>query len=215
MPTLGATTKPSSSWHAFSSSSETNQEAEELTIPTAIRVLELGQWVGGWSGTCRVSLSIWDATGSRPLLGRTATITAANEGAGGPSGGNVALYTGELLTPVELSAGDRVLVGFSRHPSDGHQVSLGSSTSGPHYHGRYGGSTWDADDPFADAGGSYEESDRRIGAYIADYEELATAYVRRSGVWVRADSVQVRRSGAWVNATAVQLRRSGAWEDAT
>lgn len=213
MPTLGTTSKPGNGWHAYSGTTQVNREAELFTLPGSVRILELGQWVGGWSGTCRLVLGVWDYA-TKELLARTAQITVASEGAGGPAGSNVALYTEPLLAPLELNAGAQVLVGFARHGDDGHQVSTGGSGTGPHYHGRLGGA-FNPDGDFDNGAGDYSEEVRRIGAYIADYEDLATAWVRRSGAWVRAESVQVRRSGAWVQASSIQARRSGSWTDAS
>lgn len=209
MPTIGSGTKPGGSWHAFGGSSNPTQEAELLEAPGRIRLLELGAWIGGWAATCRVRLCVWDGT-SGALLGQSAQITVANEGAGGPPGGNVALYTELLETPVELEAGDAFYCGFARHPDDAHQVSTGASGSGPHYHGRSGG-VWP--NTFGNVSGISEQV-RRIGSYVSDYETIPGAHIYRSGAWVEAETVAVYRSGVWVDADAVQLYRSGSWTDA-
>jgi hypothetical protein len=207
MPTIGTTTKPSSGWHSYLGSSETNQEAELLTMPERGTILELGAWLGGWNGTARCTLNVWAADGSRELLGRTAQFTVANEGAGGPAGSNVALYTATLTTPVGLSNGEAFLVGFTRHPDDGHQVSIGASGGGPHYHGRVGGGVYQPDADFGP--GAYSEELRRVGVYVADYEPKPGGYIRRSSAWAEPE-VYVRRSSAWAE-PEVYVRRSGAW----
>lgn len=211
MPTIGTTTKPSGGWHAFAGSSQVQQEAELLTAPAHIDVLELAGWIGGWNGTCRVKLCLWDSLGS--LLGESAQITVANEGAGGPAGSNVQLYTAALLVPVRLAAGALFFAGFDRHASDGHQISVGGAGSGSHYEGRHGGSSapWPGD--LGAASGGPDVQDRRAGQYVSNYANVAGAKVYRSGAWADAESVLVRRSGAWVDVDAVQLRRSSAWID--
>ena len=50
-----------------------------------------------------------------------------------------------------------------------------------------------------------------MGVYVV-YEVGSETYVRRSGVWVKADAVQVRRSGAWADVGPdVYVRRGGVW----
>lgn len=208
MPTIGTISKPSNGYHAYGGSSQINQEAELLVMPVRGRILEVGAWVGGWADTPRVRLCVWDGS-SRALLGQSAQITVANEGAAGPGGSNVSLYTEPLLVPVELNKSESFYVGFVRHPDDSHQISTGATGSGPHYHGR-SGPTWPNELGNAD----YSSEVRRIGAYVANYEAQAGAWVYRSGVWVEADAVSVYRSGVWAEADAVQLYRSGSWTDA-
>lgn len=211
MPTIGNSAKPSSSWHAFSSSSNPNQESELLTMPETGELLTLGAWVGGWNGSCRIVLAVWAADGT--MLGRSDQVTVANQGAGGPSGGNVEQVIADLQTPVRLSSGDTFFVGFARHTSDGHQVSA-SGTGPEHYEGRSGGSAgvWQTAD--LGAVGGIQNEPRRLGMWVQNYDPVAGAKVRVSGVWVDADDVQVRASGAWVSADAVQIRSAGSWVDA-
>lgn len=206
MPTLGNANEPVQFWHGYGGSSQVNQEAERLTAPSRIRLLTLGQWVGGWSDAPRVRLCVWDLAGA--LLGQSAQITVSNEGAGG--NGQVAHYTEDLETPVELEAGDVFHVGFNRHPDDAHQVMSGAAATGPHYEGR-SGATWP--NALGNVSGPFTVN-RRIGAYVADYELIAGAYVMRGGVWSRAEAVSVMRSGAWVEADTVAVSRAGVWEDA-
>lgn len=207
MPELGNSGKPSSGWEAYGGSSQTSIEVEKLTAPRRLRILEVGAWAGGWSATCRARLGIWSAAGA--LLGQSADVIFANEGAGGPAGGNVARYVAALTSPVELEAGDLFYVGFNRHPNDAHQISKGASGSGPHFEDHVGAASWPTP-----AISSPASIDRRSGAFVANYQELAGIWVRRAGAWVLAESVSVRRSGAWVAADTVAVRRSGAWVDA-
>jgi hypothetical protein len=180
-------------------------------MPVRGRLLELGAWVGGWNDTPRVRLSVWTTAGV--LLGQSAQFSVANEGSGGGPGSNVALYTELLETPIELAAGVSFYVGPSRHPDDGFQVSLGAPGSGPYYAGRSGGAGWPTPNIFGNVG-TPETEDRRIGAYVANYEPIPGAYLLRSGVWTEAGAVNVQRSGVQDEAEAVRIFRSGAWIDA-
>lgn len=210
MTTLGDSSKPSGGWEAYAGSSQIQQEATQLTIPEHADVTEIGAWVGGWEGTCRVYLCLWSA--DLELIGSLGPITVANEGAGGPAGGNVTSQTGTLSPAVRLAAGTVVYVGFDRHVDDGHQVSIGGPASPDHYHGRHGGpaAAWPGD--LGHASGGLTGAARRVGSWLV-YEPVAGAKVYRSGSWDDADTVQVRRSGSWQDVDAVQLRRSGSWTD--
>jgi hypothetical protein len=202
MPTIGFTTKPTHFWFAFGASS-TNQQAESLTTFERSRILTLGQWMAGWNSTVRTRLCLWAADGT--LLGQSAQFTVADRGA--PTDGNVVLYTADLETPVDLANGTTFFAGFARHPSDPHQVSGDNAGTGPHYDRTR--ATW----PGSMAGAS--SADRRIGSYVANYQALHGAKVRRSGVMADAQAVYVRRSGVWVEASSVYVRRSGAWVEAS
>ncbi len=204
MPVLGANSKPGFSYHSYSGTSQPNQEAEPMTLPDQrIRILTLGQWLGGWGGTCRVRLCIWDGD-FQTLLAQTAEITVANLGSGD---GKANSYTADLITPYEADAGQTILVGFTRHRDDGHNVLTGNAAY-THEHGRgaYPGA------PFGDIDQTSGIA-KRIGAWVQDYEPLANAYVYRSGLWQRA-TPKVYRSGSWVDAEGVKVYRSGAWVDA-
>lgn len=203
--TIGNPAKPTSTYHGFGGSSQVNQEAELLEMPSRGRILEVGAWIGGWSDSPRCRLCIWSSSGA--LLGQSAQITVANEG--GAATGHVALYTELLLAPVELARGVSFYAGFVRHPDDAHQVSVGPTSSGPHYHGR-SGATWPNDLGNADP---ITSQPRRVGSYVADYLPIPGSYVYRSGAWVEADGVQIYRSGAWADADEVQIYRSGIWTD--
>ena len=205
MPVYGNNAKPGYSYHAYGGSGQINQECEALVLPDQrIRILSLGQWVGGWGGTCRVRLTLWDSA-SFEILGQTAEISVASIGT--PGDNKAALYTAALETPYEADAGQTVLVGFTRHRDDAHNVITGNSPNG-HRHGR----------------GTYPSSDfgiieydasvtKRIGAWIEDYEPVANVKVYRSGVWT--DGVpKVYRSGVWTDATGIKVYRSGVWVDA-
>ena len=210
MATIGDSSKPSGGWHAFTGNTQVQQEAELLTMPELGDVLQIGAWIGGWSGTCRAILCLWRLDGV--LLGQTAQVTAANFGAGGPAGGNVNSFIGTLLTPVRLAAGQAFFVGFDRHGSDGHQISVGGPGSPSHYEGRHGGSgsTWPGN---LGAAGGVATAVRRSGAWVANYVRVPGAKVMRSGVQTDAQAVQVLRSGAWTDVLGVQIMRSGAWVD--
>lgn len=208
---LGNGAKPSGGWHAYQGSSEINQEAELLTIPKGGTILTLGAWIGGWAAACDVWLTVWEAAGARAILGQSAILTVANEGAGGPGGSNVKLYVADLLTPVDLPTGADFLVGFVRKQNDGHQISTGAGGSGPHAHGRSGAAQQNA--AFAQAG-DYSTPVLRIGAYVADYQPRPGAWIYRAGVWVQSDQVMTYRAGSWVEVDTVQIRRGSEWVEA-
>lgn len=213
MPQIGNNAKPTFSYHAFGGSGEVNQEGEGLQSPDQrIRVLTLGAWIGGWGGNCKVRLALWDPvvgpTATGTLLGQSAEFTVANEGA---AGAGVSLYTADLETPVELDPLQDFYVGFSRDRDDAHQVFTGSNAY-VHLHGRGTHNAGGVDDFGAIE--SFGGQARRIGAWVENYEVMGSAWVYRSGAWVRADGVKVYRSGAWADADAVKVYRSGAWVDA-
>lgn len=209
MATIGDGSKPNDHWEAYSGSSQVNQGAEQLTMPKGGRILQVGQWLGGWNGPVDVWLTIWDAAGSRPVLGQSNIMTVANKGAGGPAGSNVALYVADLLKPVDLPTGADFLVGFVRKQGQGHQISF--ENTGAHYEGRSGANQQSA--AFGQAG-SYSSQSGRIGAYVANYVPRSGAWVYRAGAWVQSDQLLVYRSGAWVEADTVNVNRAGAWVEA-
>lgn len=210
MPTIGDTSKPSGGWHSYTGDSQVQQEAELLTMPVHGRIERIGAWIGGWSGTCRVYLCVWDPY-SLAILSSVGPFTVANRGVGGPAGGNVDLVEADI-PPINMTAGQLFLVGFDRHGADGHQISVGG-TGGTHYEGRHGGSGSAWPGLFAIASGGPAPVTRRSGAYVARYVPLPGAKAYRSGAFVDATIVQVLRSGVWTDAT-VQIYRSGVWTDA-
>ena len=61
MPILGNDTKPGLAYHAYSGSSQINQEAEDIALPAQrVRILKLGAWIGGWNDAPRVYLCVWN-----------------------------------------------------------------------------------------------------------------------------------------------------------
>ncbi|HVM29534.1 MAG TPA: hypothetical protein VM305_02005 [Candidatus Limnocylindrales bacterium] len=209
MPSIGDTSKPSSGFaHAYSGS--INQEAEEQTMPERGKITRVGVWAAGYEGSSSARLCIWAKGGSsasgNDLLGQSGLVTFAQQTWGA---GNVSRYEADLLTPVELDAGVTFYVGFSRNPNAGHQVTCRSG--GDHIERKR--TTWPGS---MDGWTRHPDTGQRkaIGCYVANYDPVSGAWVRRGGVWVRAEGVFVRRAGAWVDATSVQVRRSGVWVDA-
>jgi hypothetical protein len=203
MTVLGDNSKPHWGYFGYDGTANPNQIVELLTAPSKISVVTLGAWVGGWSGTaaCRIALYAADKT----LLGYTTEFTVANEGAAGI--GNVSQYEHDLETPVVIDSGADFYVGITRTRSDAVQWSTRSS--GDHYEARSGY-------PDGDLGGvsGPTATSHSVGAYVADYEAVAGAWVRRGGVWVQAEGVYVRRAGAWVPADSISVRRGGSWNPA-
>ena len=207
MAIIGNDTKPGFAYHAYGGTSQINQEAEDVTLPAGrIRITRLGAWIGGWNDSPRVMLTIWNpSTGA--VLGQSVQFAVSNQGAAG--GGKVTKYVADLVTPYEANGGAVIRVGFTRHRDDAHQVSTGTTTPAGHEHGRgaypAGG--------FAEIDGGYAEN-RRIGAWIDDYQPIRGGWVYRGGAWIRADQLAVIRSGVAVQATSVLVYRGTSWIEA-
>lgn len=205
MAVLGDSGKPSYSYFAFDGTTNPNQVAERLTAPSRIKIITLGAWIGGWNQVSQVVLGCWALDGT--LLGRTASFNIANEGAAGD--GQASLYTANLISPVIIEPGVVFYVGTNRDRASNGVIWLLGTTVNSHY--RATGAH--PDGALGSVSGPTSTS-RRVGAYVADYQPVGVAYVRRGSSWATADGVYVYRSGAWVLADAVQVLRSGAWVDA-
>jgi hypothetical protein len=207
--TIGDPSKPSGGWHAFQGSSQVQQEAERLSTPARGAISRLGAWIGGWSGSCRVYLCLWDGSGG--LLASVGPITVASTGAGGA--GQVANYEADLATPVVLARDADFYVGFDRHNSDGHQVSEAGPGTYDHFEGRHGGTiaSWPAG--LGAASGSPSNAARRIGMYVATFTPIPGAKIMRAGSWADAETVAAMRAGSWADVAGVQLQRAGSWTD--
>jgi hypothetical protein len=191
------------------------QLSGRFTMPVAGVITDLGAFLRGVTGYGSIDycLCLWnwggDVSSGNALLGQTAVHTS---NAAAFAIGSLTRQTWPLLDPVELDAGDLFMVGIATDTDAGSAAQWGLySGSGTHY-ARDLGPPAGADWPVA-MHGCYASSNA-LAAWVEDYDPVGSAYVRRSGAWVRADAVQVRRSGAWVNASGVQVRRSGAWNDA-
>lgn len=205
MTQLGTSTKPNSLVYGADGTSFSNQFAEILVMPSKVKIIRLGSWIGGWNDTVHFIMGVWDM--SNALIGSTAEQIAANEG--NSAVGAQSNYEADLTTPLILNEGDSVYVGVSTNRDDARQIGMGSTVN-DHYRGRGGyptGAMGAVEGPTATA--------RRIGMYIADYQLVSAGWVRRSGVWVQATSIQVRRGSSWVDVDSVQVRRASAWVDAS
>jgi hypothetical protein len=207
MPIIGNDSKPGYSYHAYASSTQPNQEAEDITLPAGrIRITRLGGWIGGWNDSPRCTLTVWDST-SGAVLAQTGQFSVTNFG--DAAEGRVAKYVADLTTPLEADGGAILRVGFTRNRDDRHQVSTGMITPAGHMHGRaaypLGG--------FAEIDGGYAEN-RRIGMWIEDYVTIRGAWVYRGGAWLRAEAVYTYRGGAWVEVDTVSVYRGSTWIEA-
>lgn len=205
MPSLGLTDRPETfEWWLDAN----NQNANHLTTPgQRIRILELAAWIRGINphGSVNYRLCVWDDDGDRIAQTSTFTVTAAP----GPNVANLLERTHPLSAPLDLDPSSSIYVGVSWSPG-------GALQFGWHNHGPAGNHIDDSSTQTGadlDIAGNTHGGTGAIGAYVASYQVLAGAYVRRSGSWVRADAIRVRRSGAWVDADRLQVRRSGAWVD--
>ena len=204
MPIVGTSSKPDGSFGFEWWGSTYNQAAERLTMPERGRITRVGCWTRGVSGDVSARAVLWAADGS--VLSESALFTITDgptPRSGAEASANVLNYERDLSTPVDLDASAQFYAGFARNPSGSHQLArTGSGLT--HYDRKR--STWPGSMAGADAHSG------RVGCY-AVYELVSGAWVRRGGVWVRAEGVFVRRAGAWVDATSVQVRRAGAWVD--
>ncbi|CAN5751321.1 hypothetical protein BH23CHL7_BH23CHL7_17400 [soil metagenome] len=209
MPSIGDATKPSGAYYLWSRHSSENQEAFLFTMPERGKITRIGIWARAdtqFSGSTSFRTCVWakgaSLSAGNDLLGQSDlfTVTAASMALA-----NLLKYEADLLSPVELEAGAQFYAGFARNPNGSHQWA--TQQTGSHIHRRR--TTWP---------GSMNDYDNHDGAvrgiYVANYDPVSGAWVRRGGVWVRAEGVFVRRAGAWVDVTSVQVRRSGAWVDA-
>ncbi len=218
MPTIGLTARPT----GLSADGGTElwignsqrQEADRLAHPgdpARILVKSLGIWVRGYTGqgSINVTLALWK-WGTSPAEGNglQAQTLPASVSEGAYNTGNTDRLLNivrPLVTPYEWADTDGdVLVGFHR---DGNAHQLGYSTPGTHYHrASTSSSVGTMNDRTGDTG--------VIHAYIADYDPIGSAWIRRGAAWIRAAEVQVRRGAAWADSDAVQVRRTGGWTDA-
>lgn len=197
---LGSTAHSASHAYWFGSGNE-NQHAARLTLPAGGPwiVSKVGVWAAGKDASPSARLVLWANGGA--VLGQSGSFTLAN-------GGGIALgasdkYEKDLQTPVEVNGGTTVMVGIAWNDTGAGQFDTGDS--GNTYSRQR--DSW----PGSMSGFSTISGDE-INAWL--YYDPATPqiYVRRSGVWVRADDVLVRRSGAWDSVGAeAYARRSGSW----
>lgn len=212
MPRIGSTTAPADAHSRIGNYRQ--QNAYALTAPVACTVTSLGAYIKGLSGYGSISyrLCIWRNGGSpdvgNALLGQTALLTAT---AAALDPGNLDKVTHDLITPVELAAGDAFFVGIASNTSGSSAHCWGVRTTGTAYYRTLSqGDAWPASMKNYDT-----ETGGNVVAWVENYIPLGSGKVRRSSAWSDAASVQIRRGGAWVDATSVQVRRSGAWVDAS
>lgn len=204
MTQLGDGGRPAYAYFAYDTTANPNQVGQLYTAPVQMRIIGLGAWLAGWNDNSHCRLAVWDD--ALNLLGYTDEFVAVNRGAA--SGDNHDLYVFDLQTPVIIDNGADFYVGTIRNRDEGVSWPTGSNAEN-HFEAR-------AAYPDGDLGAVSGPNTvaRRVGAYVADYEPVGSAWVRRSGAWSQASKVQVYRSGAWVDADSVQVLRSGVWTDA-
>jgi hypothetical protein len=206
MTVLGNSAKPSYSYFAYDSTTYPNQIAERLTSPAQrIVINSLGCWIGGWNAAPSCVMAVWALDGT--MLAQTAAFTVANEGAAGE--GNTAQYVRDLTAPLIVNANTEFYVGVSRDRNMAAQWGTGT-TSNVHYEARGAhppGALGSVSGPTSVA--------RRTGMYVADYQPLSVAWVRRGGAWVQATDAYVFRGGVWVPIESVGVLRGSTWVDAS
>ena len=178
-----------------------NQQGNRHSVSERIRVTELGAWIKGWNGSATYRHMIWRHDGAILYQSPSDTVSSAGVGTG-----NLSKVTRNVSPPLELDAGDDIVVGFWWAWGDGLQT--GYHNSGANHFDKSSSSGVSGMN-----GASQHGSTGPIGAW-AEYVPIAGAWVRRSGAWERADSVSVRRGGAWEEVDTVSVRRSGSWQEA-
>ena len=108
MPTVGRTsTSGFTNWNSNTGSN--NQVASKLTMPETGLIKTLHVYVSGNGSTITGQLVLWDSAGH--ILGQTGNITFSS---GGTGLGGQALQSADLLTPVVVSSGATIYIGFWR-----------------------------------------------------------------------------------------------------
>lgn len=199
MPTAGFTAEPLDGAEWWGSGAN-NQHSTPIAMPEAGRITRIGVWLRGKDASCSFRGAVWDSARDS-VLGQTGLQTAS--GAALAIGASQ-LHEAAVLAPFDVAAGTYE-VGFTRNPSGAMQFGFTADAAQQHMDDDNGSSN-----PSPMVGESLH-SDRRLGVYVV-YEVGSETFVRRGGVWVKAEKVQVRRSGAWVDVgPEVNVRRGGVW----
>ncbi|GEM_PF-5282277 len=199
MPQVGNSSTPGSIYFFQGVNTPPNQVATAFTMPASGGLITNlhAYFATEANGTATCWLCLWDGSGN--LLGSVAVSVPQ----GTNSVGGQAWHTGALATPVYVSGGSTIYIGFSVPEHNGFVTTTEST----------GSSVWNTDaSPPGSLSGFSSTGFHALGAY-ADYQPVS-ARVRRSGAWVQTGLIYVRRSGVWTQATRVRVRRSGAWVDA-
>jgi hypothetical protein len=196
---LGYNGSPSAFWEP---GVNWNQAGQPITAPSDGTIHRLGFWLGRDYYLAPARLALWDQA--------TGALLAYSDQFGVTQYSPPLRYEMEI-TPVQVSAGQVLLVGVW-WPSDGeHQARYGWASGG----------SWAAKSVSGITGIS---GDSAQSGHVSGFAYLTPAApppppppppsgggvkVRRNGVWVAAN-VHVRRNGVWVDAN-VKVRRNGVW----
>lgn len=174
--TQGDTTKPTSTAEAWSGANW-NNHGHVLTMPVAGRITKVAFWAAGYLGSASALGMVW--SGSTGLeLGRTGGLTLTERTFGA---GNSDLYNYPLVTPVEVAAGQSLIVGFARSRS--HGAFFGRRATGSHR---------DKDDAFPGTMVSNTtHSVGAMGAYFTYEYDVDTAVEKAKIVGVASDGSTV------------------------
>ena len=153
MATVGSTAEPTTAQEWYGSNA-LNNFAVIVAMPSGgpWQITELGAWLAGKDEVCNFKLVVWDS--SRNVLGQSATLTAASQSF---ALGHNTKYTAALVTPVTVSGGQHVLVGFARDPADNVQFGTRSGSRD-----QKTSSAWPSSGGFSTVSGA-------IGAWVNDY----------------------------------------------
>lgn len=198
MATLGNSTHPTFGWDAYQSSA--NQAAQKYTMPTGGGTITSVTFYGSGDGSSHnIGYGcIWDSSGNLLAQGSGVSTTGGGQSAGGQT-----WHTDTLTTPLVVTAGTQIYIGWQRSTSTLFDWSWAGDSATVAYH-------TSGNSP-ANFGSSASVQNGSIGAYATYTAGSSGSGLkrRRSGAWVTV-SWKIRRSGAWV-AMTWKIRRSGAW----
>lgn len=148
MATIGNKSKPTSSI-VMTGLNNQNQVALKVTMPSDGQITHVGAWMAGNGGGATTKVCVWGSSGN--LLRASASFNAPGQSL---ATGNYADEYHALTSPLDVSNGQVIYIGFSTDPTEARQWGLNGS--GTHYRDTSGSAGADAS--FASQGNS-------IGAY--------------------------------------------------
>lgn len=123
MPTFGQNPGSFNSF-SFSGLNNLNQVGTSLqSMPATGTIYSVSCFFGGDGSAVNARLVIWDSSGN--ILAQTATFSAPS---GSRSSGGQSLQTQNLTSPLFLSSGSQVFLGFWRDPAGGAVWSFNTSS---------------------------------------------------------------------------------------
>lgn len=204
MATLGNTTTPAHNWFEQGVNTPPNQVATAYTMPSpGGTITELHAYFSLVAGSGATAfICMWDASGHTILNFWSGAVATGSASTGGQQ------WNGGLTnTPVFVSAGTVVYIGFSVQQANGFITTDESS----------GSSIWNTVAPGAapgDLGAGFSSTGHfAIGSY-AVYTP-ASAWVWNGSLWVSASEVDGYNGSTWGASTGIQVWNGSSWVDAS